>query len=307
MIRYTLTRIGSVVPTVLGAATVAFLLLRLIPGDPARISAGPTATPEQVEHLRSQLGLDQPWWSQYLEFLRNLFTGSLGTSTRSGNSVMAEISTRLPFTIQLAFWAMLIAIVVGCALGIVGALYRGRFVDFVFSAVSVVGVSAPVFWIGLMMIVLFSVKLGWFPASGAATPASVVLPACALSLFAIGFISRQTRSAMIDALSMDAIRTARAKGMSGFNVVGKQALRNALVPVITVVGLQFGQMLGGSILTESVFGWPGIGQLLVNSITNRDYPVVQGVVFVVAVMLILVNLATDLLYSAIDPRVRHGH
>jgi peptide/nickel transport system permease protein len=292
-------------PTLLGVATVSFLLLRLIPGDPARLMAGPTATPAQVEHLRVQFGLTGSEISQYFTYLGNLLHGNLGISTLTGQAVSTEIATAFPYTLELAVAGIAIALAVGVPLGIVAALRRGGWIDTALSGVSVLGVSMPVYWSGLLLIILFAAKLKLLPAAGAEQPDSIVLPAVALSLFAIGFISRQTRSAMIEALSQDYTRTARAKGLPRRVVVLKHALRNAAVPIVTVAGLQFGQLLGGAVLTETIFGWPGLGNMLVQSINARDYATVQGAVLVFAVAVLVVNLATDILYAVIDPRVRY--
>lgn len=293
------------IPTLLGVATISFLLLRLIPGDPARLMAGPTATPAQVEHLRQQFGLTGSELSQYLKYLGKLATGNLGTSTLSGQSVVSEIATAFPYTLELAVAAGFLAVLLGCPLGIIAALRRGRITDTALSGVSVLGVSMPVYWSGLLLIILFAVKLKLLPAAGAESVSSIILPSVTLSLFAIGFISRQTRSAMLEALSQDYTRTARAKGMPAHTVILKHALRNAAVPVVTVAGLQFGQLLGGAILTETIFGWPGMGNLLVQAINARDYATVQGAVLLFAIAVMIVNLSTDLLYAAIDPRVRY--
>jgi peptide/nickel transport system permease protein/oligopeptide transport system permease protein len=302
---YVSRRLLIALPTLLGVATVSFLLLRLIPGDPARLMAGPTATPAQVQHLRVQFGLTGSEISQYFRYLGNLLHGNLGISTLTGTAVSSEIATAFPYTLELAVAAIIIAVAAGLPLGIVAALRRGKLIDSALSGVSVLGVSMPVYWSGLLLIILFAAKLKLLPAAGAESPDSIVLPAVTLSLFAIGFISRQTRSAMIEALSQDYTRTARAKGMPGRVVVLKHALRNAAVPIVTVTGLQFGQLLGGAVLTETIFGWPGLGNMLVQSINARDYATVQGAVLVFAVAVMVVNLVTDILYATIDPRVRY--
>jgi peptide/nickel transport system permease protein len=302
---YVSRRLLIALPTLLGVATVSFLLLRLIPGDPARLMAGPTATPAQVQHLRVQFGLTGSEISQYFRYLANLLHGNLGISTLTGTAVSSEIATAFPYTLELAVAAIIIAVAVGLPLGIVAALRRGKLIDSALSGVSVLGVSMPVYWSGLLLIILFAAKLKLLPAAGAESPDSIILPAVTLSLFAIGFISRQTRSAMIEALSQDYTRTARAKGMPRRVVVLKHALRNAAVPIVTVTGLQFGQLLGGAVLTETIFGWPGLGNMLVQSINARDYATVQGAVLVFAVAVMVVNLVTDILYATIDPRVRY--
>jgi peptide/nickel transport system permease protein len=305
MLSYVVRRVLIAIPTLFGVATISFLLMRIIPGDPARVMAGPQATPENVAQLRHQLGLDASLGTQYVRYLSRLLHGNLGVSARTGSAVVDEIRTRLPFTVQLALMAIVIAVIVGCTLGILAAVRRDSWVDVVLSAVSVLGVSMPVYWVGLLLVILFSVTLKWLPAAGAGTTSSYILPSITLSLFATGFISRQTRSSMLEVLNQDFIRSARAKGLSQTAIIFRHALRNAALPVITVVGLQFGQLLGGAILTETIFAWPGIGRLLVDSINSRDYSTVQGVVFLFAIALIVVNLVTDLLYSYVDPRIRY--
>jgi len=284
---------------------VSFLLMRLIPGDPARVIAGVNATPEDVDRIRHQLGLDQPGWLQYLSFIGNLFRLNLGTSARTGQPVLDEITSRLPYTIELAVISVAIAVVVGIAMGVAAATRHNTFFDVLISAFAVFGVSMPVFWTGLLLIILFAVDLRLLPAAGAADPAGVVLPSLTLALFSVGFIARQTRGAMLEVMRLDYVRTARAKGAARGTVLLKHALRNALLPITTVIGLQFGQLLGGAILTETIYSWPGVGRLLTDSISSRDYATVQGTVFVFAVALIMVNLVTDLTYAYVDPRIRY--
>ncbi len=305
MFVYVVRRLAVAIPTLFGVATISFLLLRLIPGDPARVMAGPAASAETVARLRHQFGLDKPVLEQYLSYMGRLLRGDFGTSARTGNSVLSEIGSRAPFTLQLAIVAIVIAVVVGVSLGVIAAVMRDTIVDTGVTAVSVLGVSMPVYWVGLLLVMAFSVHLHWFPAAGAQSLSSYVLPGVTLALFAIGFIARQVRASMIEVMGQDFIRTSYAKGLGTTSVVLKHGLRNALVPVTTVVGLQFGQMLGGAILTETIFAWPGIGRLLVDSINNRDYAQVQGVVVLFAVALIVVNLVTDVLYAYIDPRIRY--
>jgi peptide/nickel transport system permease protein len=302
---YTLRRLLLAIPTLLGVATVSFLLIRLTPGDPARVLAGPDATQADIALIRRQFGFDKPLWAQYSDYMGRLFTGDLGRSARTGDSVMAEISARLPHTVYLALLATLLAVVIGCTLGVIAAIQRERLTDVVLSGLSVLGVSMPVYWIGLLLIIVFSVKLQLLPAAGATGWKSFILPTVALSLFTTGFISRQTRSAMVETLELDFIRTLRAKGLGRWAVILRHGLRNAALPVITVIGLQFGQLLGGAVITETIFAWPGMGRLLVESINSRDYAAVQGAIVVFAVALILVNLVTDLIYAYVDPRIRY--
>lgn len=305
MIGYAARRLMVAVPTLWGVATISFLLLHLIPGDPARVMAGPAASPETVARLRHQFGLDRSLPDQYLTYLGNLLRGDFGTSARTGNPVMTEIAARAPFTIELAVFAIIIAAVAGTLFGVVAAVRRNSAADTALSGFSVLGVSMPVYWVGLLLVLLFAVNLRWLPAAGANSLDSYILPGVTLALFPIGFISRQVRASMIEVLGQDFIRTSYAKGIGRAGVVIRHGLRNALLPVTTVIGLQFGQLLGGAILTETIFAWPGLGRLLVDSISSRDYAVVQGVVFLFAVALIVINLVTDILYSYIDPRIRY--
>jgi peptide/nickel transport system permease protein len=302
---YIVRRLLIAIPTLIGAATVSFLLMRLIPGDPARVIAGVNATPADVARIRHQLGLDEPIWQQYIHFIGNLFQLNLGISARTGQSVLGEIVGRLPYTIELAVIATAIAIVVGVTLGVLAATRHNSALDVVISALSVFGVSVPVFWTGLLLIILFAVDLHLLPAAGANQPTGFVLPSLTLAFFSVGFIARQTRSSMLEVLGLDYVRTARAKGAGRPAVLLKHALRNALLPVITAIGLQFGALLGGAILTETIYSWPGVGRLLTDSIASRDYATVQGTVFIFAVALILVNLVTDLVYAYVDPRIRY--
>jgi len=303
MYRYVLNRLLLSIPTVLGVATVSFLLMRLIPGDPARVIAGVDATVEDIDRIRRQLGLDQSVLQQYLQFIGRLFVGDLGTSARSGGPVTTVIAAAAPRTLQLAVLTLMVSVPLGCALGIFAAVRRGRLADVLASILAVIGVSMPVYWIGLLLVIVFAVNLQILPAAGARSFFSFVLPVATLSLYSIGFIARQTRSAMLEVLRQDYVRTARAKGAGPLRVLIAHAFRNALIPIITIIGIQFGNLLGGAILTEVVFAWPGLGRLLVESITARDFAVVQGAVFVIAIALVALNLLTDLAYAAVDPRV----
>ena len=295
------------IPTLLGVATVVFSLLRLLPGDPATVIAGPTATPESIANIRHQVGLDLPIWQQYLGFLGRLLRGDLGISTRTGQPVLQEIVTRAPFTAELAVASLLLAIVVGVAAGVLAATRRNTGADLGISSTAVFGVSMPVYWLGLMLIIVFAVKLRVLPAAGDDQGlVSLILPAITLALFSMGLITRQTRSAMLEVLGQDFVRTARAKGAGRRTVLIRHALRNALLPIVTTIGLQFGTLLGGAVITESVFAWPGMGRLLLDSIFSRDYPVVQGVVLMLAVAFIAINLLTDLIYAYVDPRIRYS-
>jgi peptide/nickel transport system permease protein/oligopeptide transport system permease protein len=303
---YLLQRLIGVMVTILFVAITIFLMVRILPGDPARVIAGVLASDQDVARIRTQLGLDQPLWTQAGIFLNNLVHGNLGISARTSDPVTQEILARLPYTALLAVVSLAVAIAVGLPLGALAAARAGSLADLAVSALVLFGISMPVYWLGLMLIILFSIQLRWLPAAGASGPLSIILPAFTLAAFSVAFIARITRSSMLEVLRQDYVRTARAKGTPARAVLWRHALRNALPPIVTIIGLQFGELLGGAILTETVFGWPGMGRLLVDSIFSRDYPMVQGLVIVFALMFALVNLAVDLLYERIDPRVRYG-
>ena len=311
MLTYIVRRVLVAVPTLLGVATIVFLLVRLLPGDPAAVIAGPQATQQDIQRIRHQLDLDQPLWLQYVSFLARLVQGNLGVSTRTGHTVVQEIFDRAPNTIALAIIASIVATALGVAIGVFAATRPNSKLDVLLSGAAVFGISMPVYWLGLMLIVIFSIKLhelhlGGLPAAGAGQWESYILPSLTLALFSLGLVARMTRSSMLEVMGQDFVRTARAKGADRRSVLIRHALRNALLPVVTAISLQFGALLGGAVLTETVFSWPGVGRLLVDSIFSRDYPVVQGVVFLFSVAFILVNLLTDLLYAYVDPRIRYG-
>lgn len=303
---YVLRRLGLIIPTLLGVTLVVFFLVRMIPGDPARLIAGFQASEEEVARIRVELGLNRPIHVQYGIFLRRLLRGDLGLSAATRAPVAEEIASRLRATVLLAVSSILLAAIAGMSAGILSATRQYSALDYAVMGVALFGVSIPVFWLGLMLMLLFSVYLHWLPAGGYGTPAHVVLPTIALAAVSIAIIARMTRSSLLETFNQDYIRTARAKGVRDETVTLKHALKNALIPVITVIGLQFGTLLGGAILTETVFAWPGIGRLLVNSVSNRDYPVIQGVVLIFAALFALVNLAVDLLYAYVDPRIHYG-
>lgn len=306
MTAYVVQRLLGVVVTVFFVAITVFLMVRLLPGDPARVIAGVLASQADVERLRDRLGLDEPLWEQGVIFVSGLARGDLGTSARTSNPVTKEIGARFGATLKLALVSTVLAVLIGVPLGAYAATRAGRVEDLLVSTVVLFGISMPVYWLGLMLILLFSIRLRWLPAAGAEGVLAVVLPAVTLAFFSMAFIARITRSSMLEVLHQDYVRTAKAKGTKPRAVVWRHALRNALAPVVTVIGLQFGELLGGAILTETVFAWPGLGRLLVDSIFARDYPTVQGLVIVFALLFALVNLAIDLFYSVIDPRVRYG-
>lgn len=306
MSKYILQRLIAAVPTLLGVGTVVFLMLHMLPGDPARVIAGLMASEADVARIRHQLGLDQPLLIQYITFLGRLAHLDLGISARTSQPVMDEVLARLPYTMELAVIATAIAIITGVVAGVVAATHHNTRLDYLVSAASLFGVSMPVYWLGLMLIVVFSINLKWLPAAGAGQADSFVLPSLTLASFVVGLITRMTRSSMLEVLRQDYVQTARSKGLAEQVVLYTHALRNALLPVVTIVGLQFGTLLGGAVLTETVFGWPGIGQLLVDSIFARDYPMVQGITLTFSVLFILVNLVVDMLYAYIDPRIHYG-
>ncbi|MGH2404408.1 MAG: ABC transporter permease [bacterium] len=295
-----------IIPTLFGVTLVVFLLIRLIPGDPARLIAGLQASEEEVARIRVELGLNRALYTQYAIFLSRLVRGDLGNSAVTRTPVVDEIEARLRATVALATCSIAVATLVGTMAGIISATRQYSALDYMVMGVALFGVSIPIFWLGLMLMLLFSVHLRWLPAGGYGTPAHFVLPTIALAAVSIAIIARMTRSSLLETFNQDYIRTARAKGLRGRAVTMRHALKNALIPVITVIGLQFGALLGGAILTETVFAWPGLGRLLVNSVASRDYPVIQGIVVMFAAMFAVVNLVVDLLYAYVDPRIHYG-
>ena len=289
-----------------GAVTVIFLLVRVIPGDPAALIGGPTATPEQIEAIARELGTREPLPIQYLRFLQGAIMLDFGDSFRIGGSAISQVFQKLPATAILSFTAMLIAVVVSAPLGILAARHPGTFIDRVVSRFSLIGQSLPNFWVGLMLILLFSRQLRLLPSAGAESWQGIILPAVSLALPLMSVLIRLVRGGLLEVLGEDYVRTARAKGLNENVVVYHHAVRNMLIPVVTVAGLQLGRLLGGTVVVETVFAWPGIGRLLVDSIFARDFPVVQAAVAVIAVVFVFINLAVDLLYGRLDPRARVG-
>lgn len=332
---YVLRRLLGLVPVLFGITLLVFLFLQLIPGDPAQAILGERGTPEQLAALREKLGLNKPLYVQYLTFVRNVLTGDLGTSAVSTIPVAEELKRRWPATFELALAATLVAVVLGIPVGILAAVRKNSLLDTFSMSLSLVGVSMPVFWLGLLLVYLFAVNLHWLPTGGrlstdlaidfrpitgflvldgmlALKPEvlmdalrHLILPALTLGTIPLAILTRITRSAMLEVLSQDYVRTARAKGLAERQVILKHALKNALLPVVTLVGLQFGTLLGGAILTETIFSWPGIGSYIYEGILNRDYPVVQAGVLVVATVFVLVNLLVDLSYALLDPRIQY--
>ena len=302
--RFVAYRLFQSTPALLGVSTAIFLILRVLPGDPAVIIAGPEATAEQVQEIRVQLGLDRPLHEQFVNFLLGLARGDLGLSTRTGRPVITEVLDKLPNTLALAAVAEFIAIVLGISAGIVAAVKQGSAIGDTVTIVSLFGVSMPVYWTGLMLILVFSATFKLLPAGGAGTPAHYILPSLVLAFLLMANIMRITKASMLEVLNQNYIRTARAKGLRERLVVYRHALKNALIPVVTISGLQFGSLLGGAVLTETVFAWPGMGRLIVDAILARDYPLVQGAILIFAALVVVVNIVIDILYAYIDPRVR---
>ncbi len=301
--RYIAYRLFLTVFVLLGVSIVVFFMIRLIPGDPAEILADQWATKEDVDQLRRDMGLDKPITVQYLIFMDRLLHGDLGNSVITKIPVTEEIAAKFPSTLKLAVTGTIIAVVIGSLAGTISAVRPYSIFDNTAMILALLGVSTPAFWLGLMFMLVFSVHLGWFPAMGAATPKHLVLPSLTLGLLTAGVIARQSRSSMLQTLQEDYIVTARSKGLRERVVVYRHALKNALIPVVTIVGLQFGHLLGGAVLVESVFSWPGMGRLLVDAIFTRDYPIIQGAVLMFAMAFALVNLGVDLLYGLLDPRI----
>ncbi len=305
MTRFILRRLLLAIPTLLGVLVVAFLLLYVAPGDPVMAMVGERADAETIARLRRELRLDDPIHVQFGHYVGGVVRGDLGRSYITNRPILRDIRERFPKTLQLAGAAMLLASVLGISLGILSARRPGGIIDRIGLGIAYLGVSFPVFWVGLLLILLFAVTLRVLPASGAGGLKYLILPALALGMRSIAFLARMTRSAMLDALGSDFVRTARAKGLTEQSVVVRHALRNALIPIITVLGLDFGSYLTGSILTETIFSWPGLGRYVVNAISRRDLPAIQGSVLFLSTVFVLVNLITDLAYAKADPRVSY--
>lgn len=300
-----LNRLLWTVPILLGVVSLVFLLVHLVPGDPVDLMLGEQAVAADRALLRAQLGLDRPLAEQYLTYLERTLTGNLGVSLQSREPVAGRIGERYPATVELMLGAMAVALAVSFPLGIAAAVHHGRWPDLAASTFAVLGVAVPSFWLGPMLILAFALRLDWLPVDGREGLASLVLPAVTLGLALAAFLSRMLRAALVAVLGEDYVRTARAKGVPERTVLLRHALRNALIPVVTAIGLQVGVLLSGAIITESIFDWPGLGGLLLDAIRRRDYPVVQGCVLVIAVTYVAVNLATDVAYGWIDPRIRN--
>jgi dipeptide transport system permease protein len=333
LLRLILRRLALIIPTFIGVTLMGFALIHAVPGDPVEVRTGEHGiSPERLAYYRHELGLDQPLWKQFVNYEVQLLHGDLGKSVVTQQSVWSEFTTVFPATLELATCALIFAIVVGLPLGVVAAVKRGSLMDYGLIGISVTGASMPIFWWGLMAILIFSVHFGWTPVSGRvddlyyvpphtgfmlidslmsddkgafrSAVAHLVLPAIVLGTIPLATIARMTRSAMLEVLGEDYVRTARAKGLAPGRVVVVHALRNALIPVVTVLGLQVGSLLGGAILTETVFGWPGVGSWLVDSVQRRDYNVLQGGTLLIAALVMVVNLGVDVLYGVLNPRIR---
>ena len=336
MFRFLLKRLALTLPTFIALMFVTFMLIRMVPGDPIEVRRGERGiSPERLELLRHEMGLDQPVWKQFLDYVWGLLHGDFGTSIVSKSPIAHEFLTLFPATLELTFCAMVFAVAIGISAGVIAASKRGSFYDQTLMGLALTGYSMPIFWWGLMLILVSSVWLGWTPVSGRVDlikyyyPAvthfmlidsllsgqkgafldairHLILPTIVLGTVPLAIVARMTRSSMLEVLEEDYVRTARAKGLAIYRVIGLHALRNALIPVVTVIGLQVGGLMAGAVLTETIFSWPGLGHWLVESISRRDYPALQGGIMLISTVVILVNLAVDLLYGLINPRIRHG-
>jgi len=304
MFAYVVRRLFQVVPVLLGVTIIVFGMVRLIPGDPAQIVAGANATIEDIQSIRQKLSLDKPLVEQYFIYMKNIFKGDLGTSIRTRRPVLEDMIPRYGNSLLLASCSVVIMLLLGITTGILSAVKQGSWIDYISMVISLFGVSMPVYWFGLMLMLVFSVHLGLFPTTGIGTFKHLVLPSLALGAHSTAVVARLTRSSMLEVIRQDYIRTARAKGLDEYSVILQHALKNALIPVVTIVFLRFGTLLGGAVLAETVFAWPGIGLLMIEAIGSRDYPMVQGCVLMVSVSFVLINLITDLIYPFIDPRIR---
>ena len=307
MLTYVGRRILAVVPVLFGVTLAVFSMLFLVPGDPVKIMLAEfVTTPDQIAQMRAQLHLDEPVLKQYGRFVTNALRGDLGVSIRSRRPVATEITENIGSTGQLALASMLVAIGLGVPLGLLAALGRNSWLDVAAMVVALLGVAMPSFWLGFLLIFVFSLHLGWLPATGGGDLLHLVMPAVALGMIAAAIIARLTRSSMLEVLGQDYVRTARAKGLGGWSVIVRHALRNALIPVVTVFGLQFGNLLAGAVIVETVFSRPGLGRLIVGGILAKDFPLVQGTVLFVAAAYVLINVVVDVAYAYVDPRIRIG-
>ena len=288
----------------IGVSLVVFVAIRSLPGDPARLMAGTQATPDAVQDMRVRLGLEQPLPVQYLKFVKGAVQGDFGESLKSKRPVVTEIAERLPYTLTLALLAYIVAIIVGVPMGMLGAIYQHRAIDQIVMIVAITGASVANFWLALLAMNYFSVELRWLPLLGATSWKSYILPTLTLAIFSMAVVARMTRSGIVDVLSADYIRTAKAKGLSPMRIYWIHAFRNALVPIVTIIALNFGSLIGGAVVTESLFNWPGIGRLLVDSVRYRDYPVIEGVTLVAVSGVVIMNLLGEVVIGFLNPKIR---
>jgi len=305
MLHFLLRRLLLTIPVLLGVATLVFSLLHLVPGDPVEAMLGESASPQEIARVRTQLGLDRPLYVQYWTFLKGVGRGDLGVSLRTNEPVARAIATRMPATIELAIAAMCLAVVVAIPLGIIAAAGAGTIVDYAATTLALAGISIPNFWLGPLLAIVFAITLGWLPVSGSGTLAHLVLPAITLGAPLGAVLARMTRASVLEELRELYVLAARARGVSRAGAILHHAFRNSLIPIVTVLGLQMGAVLTGAVITETIFAWPGVGRLLIQSINFRDYPLVQGCILLIAVTYVAMNLLTDLAYGLLDPRIRY--
>jgi ABC-type dipeptide/oligopeptide/nickel transport system permease component len=305
VISYIVRRVLISIPILFLVVTLVFFAFQLIPGDPAQMYAGEQATKEVLEKVRKDLGLDRPVLVQYVSYLQRLVQGDLGQSFITRRPVIVEIKSRFWNTVKLSIVAITFATVLGLVMGTISAVNREGRWDYFFSILSHFGISTPVFWLALLLMYFFSIRLGILPTSGNDTWRHYIMPTFCLAVFSVAFITRMTRSSLLELLGEDFVRTARAKGLTEYRVLSTHVVRNALIPIITIVGLRFGYMLGGAVITETIFAWPGMGRLLVTAVEQRDIPIVQGVLLVFATAFVVVNLSVDVIYGFVDPRIRY--
>jgi peptide/nickel transport system permease protein len=305
LLHFLLRRLLLTIPVLLGVATLVFSLIHLVPGDPVQTMLGESAAPQEIAKVRTQLGLDRPLYVQYWTFLKGVGRGDLGVSLRTNEPVAQAIADRMPATVELAIAAMCLAVVVAIPLGIIAAVGAGTVVDYAATTLALAGISIPNFWLGPLLAIVFAITLGWLPVSGSGTPAHLILPAITLGAPLGAVLARMTRASVIEELRELYVLAARARGVSRTRAVLRHAFRNSLIPIVTVLGLQMGAVLTGAVITETIFAWPGVGRLLIQSINFRDYPLVQGCILLIAVTYVAMNLLTDLAYGLLDPRIRY--
>lgn len=305
MTRFLVRRLLLTLPVLVGVATLVFSLIHLVPGDPVQAMLGESASPQDVEQMRTKLGLDRPLLEQYGVYVKGLVRGDLGSSLRTNQPIADLILARMPATMELAFASMVVALLLAIPLGIIAAVRVGTRVDHAATTLALVGISMPTFWLGPLLAIVFSVMLGWLPVSGRGTLAHLVLPSITLGAPLAAMLARMTRASVLEELRELYVLAARARGVSRVRAVLAHAFRNSLIPIVTVVGLQFGSVLTGAVITETIFAWPGVGRLLIQSISSRDYPAVQGCILLIAFTYVTMNLLVDLLYGLLDPRIRY--